>query len=339
MENIRVIILVLASTALLPGAVFAYERDTHMGLTEATVRAYEEERGDVFGELEAKAMIQGSYDEDDDWRFMRHFYDPINNRGLLGQFISSKIWAQDTEGQGNYNCVNSWLCNGKHIGYNDKFFSSPTDFSWDRAIYEYVYGDKVRAAASLGHIVHLLQDATVPAHVRNDPHPSHGGLGDTDPYERFTGQFESGQINVPGNMEIKSFPGIAHAFDDIANFTNKNFVSKDTLFKHFNEPNLNNLSIRDGFAYNETRYKVARARERFNRDSHGGKREFEIHIDDDKNSVVSDYWRVLSKRSIETGVGIIDLFFREVEKEKKTVRLLAMSTSAAERRGKETALN
>ena len=32
-------------------------------------------------------------------------------------------------------------------------------------------GDKAYGLEALGHVLHLLEDATVPDHTRNDPHP------------------------------------------------------------------------------------------------------------------------------------------------------------------------
>ncbi len=344
MENSRTSVaqltigLSLICVSSLPHFAFAYARDTHKGLTEATAKAYEQTRGDIFSNTEQARMMQGSWDEDDNWRFMRHFFDPVNNRGLTlagSEYISSKIWAQDTEGQGNYNCLNAWLCAGKHIGYSDAFFSSPTDFSWDRAVYEYTWGDKSLATETLGHILHLVQDATVPAHVRNDAHPSQAGIGDADTYELFSGQYADGPIIVPSGLVTPSFPGIAHALDAVAGFTNNNFVSKDTLFEQYTFPDKNQVKFDGEFLYNAFGTKIARAKGWV---SFTGKVNItEVYIDDDKNTVVTDYWRVLSKKAIEAGVGVIDLFFREVEKEKRTGILKSRNVSAAELHAKETA--
>src|SRR3989344_4751065 len=242
METHRTLILIMIITlnAALPHLAFAYARDTHKGLTEATVKAYEQMHGDIFNSTEQSLMIQGSWDEDDSWRFMRHFFDPVNNRGLVfagSKYVTSKIWAQDTEGQGNYNCFKAWLCAGKHISYNDKFFSSPTDFSWDRAVYEYAWGDRSRATETLGHILHFIEEATGAAQVRNDPHPSQLGVGDGDPYEEFSSRFGEGKIAIPAGLEQASFSGIGQALDAVAGFTNRNFLSKDTLFESYNSPN------------------------------------------------------------------------------------------------------
>src|SRR3990167_7084499 len=102
MENKKypVIFLAIFLTASIPGATFAYGVGTHQGITQTTLKAYEKLHGDLFS-----------------------FYDPINNRGLTrysAKFQSSKYWAQDTEAQGDYNCIGSWVCVGDSITFNDK---------------------------------------------------------------------------------------------------------------------------------------------------------------------------------------------------------------------------
>lgn len=338
MENPRTLIIFFIFTALMPGAVSAYERHTHEGITEATIRTYEAWKGETFSSREEEKLVRGSSAEDDGTRPLQHFYDPVNNRGLKVGFewMSSKYWSQDTEAQANY--CDYGVCQ-KRLGYNDKLFSSSADFSWDRAIYEYVHGDKERALETLGHIIHLVQDATVPAHVRNDQHLNHDGFGDPDPYEHYSGEFGRGEVPVPQSFATPTFPGVAHAIDASANFTNKNFLSKDTLFERFDLPSKTTAVIRNGFAYHPTYgHKIARVETRINRILGLIKTTEEFHIDDENNSVASDYWRVLSREAIQNGIGVIDLFFREVEKEKETGVLKKKNVSAAEQNTKNLAL-
>ena len=336
MENPRTLALVVALAVLYPGAVFAYGRDTHKGLADATLQAYEQLRGTTFSAEEKAALIQGTWDEDDDWRFMRHFYDPVNNKGLFGEYVASKYWAQDTEGQGNYNCFTAWLCNGDHIKYSDAFFSSPTDFSWDRAIYEYAWGNKVKGAGAVGHALHLIQDATVPAHVRDDAHPSKWGVDiQADPYEKYSERYTQGSVPAPTNLLPPEYGGIGHVFDEVASYTNLNFFSSDTM-DAYTSPAKKDLLYDSGYAVNtKINVRIASARQFFNKRT--GSITTEVFLEKSNDTVQSDYWRALSKKAIESGVGVIDLFFREVEKEKKTGVLKARNVSAAELHAKETA--
>jgi len=57
---------------------------------------------------------------------------------------------------------------------------------WDIACEYYNKGDKPRAFVALGHIVHLVSDLHVPAHVHNDPHGPNLLLGKPDSFEEWT---------------------------------------------------------------------------------------------------------------------------------------------------------
>ncbi len=51
-----------------------------------------------------------------------------------------------------------------------------------------------------------------------------------------------------------------------------------------------------------------------------------------KDVILVDYWNILSIEAVQNGVGVIDLFFKKVEKEKQTGELLAKNKSRAEKR-------
>lgn len=330
-----VITVALSLIASMPEAVFAYSRDTHMGITQAIVHSYEQLHGDTFSSGEEQAVIKGSSDEDDSSRPLQHFYDPVNNRGLsklFQEFESSKYWSQDTEAQGNYSCIGSVLCTGDSIGYNDKLFSSDTDFSWDRGVYEYVWGDKKRGVETLGHILHLVEDATVPAHVRNDDHLS--GF-DPDPYEAYTSRFGLGSVPVPSRSgTTPKFPGVAFALDGAAVFTNKHFLSKDSVL-NYKFPDIESLPSAGSYVYDSaSQSKIAKVEKVFNRRANT----FTLDTLVDDPLVLQDYWNALSKEAIRNGIGVIDLFFRSAEEEKRTHELQKKNVSAAELHAKELAL-
>jgi hypothetical protein len=111
-----------------------------------------------------ETVAQGSFDEDDGFRYLNHFHNPLrtwNQAGLLGSTLgnSSIIWGQ-TSGQG---------------------------FAWQNARDEYFLGLTATTQAgrndhlsktfsAIGHLIHLVQDAAQPAHSRNDPHPIFSGF-------------------------------------------------------------------------------------------------------------------------------------------------------------------
>src|SRR3989344_5660554 len=158
MENrrsiIQLILLCAVTTLLWPSFLFAYEVGTHAALTDKTVDFFNVHFLELKLDDAAKALMKkGSVDEDDGARFTHHFYDPVYERGLLG-FSSSKEWAEATIEQGGLAAVGA--------GGIKEFFSTEGDYSWERAIYEYVWRDKNRGLETLGHILHLIQDVSVP---------------------------------------------------------------------------------------------------------------------------------------------------------------------------------
>ena len=340
MAHLRLItLLVFLLAGIVPIPAFAYDRATHEGITQAIVQGYEKLYGSALDSSEKQRIIGGSSAEDDDWRFLNHFYDPINYRGLTVLGISlgqpSEAWAYDTRGQASWRCVAYFPCS-HDIEYNDKLFSSPTDYSWDRAIYEYVYGDKQRGLEALGHALHFVEDATVPAHVRNDQHGHIGSVGDADPYETFTSRFNATNISIPNALSgVPTYSSLSSYLDHVARFTNTRFVSKDTVFTYYNAPDIKNLSVQDGFAYDsQTGSKVVQVDRR---KVQGGKDIEKFILDDPKHLVVSDNWSVLSKTAILNGIGIVDLFFKSVEQEKRTGAIKAKNISAAEQNAKDLA--
>lgn len=340
MENRGVAILTLLALTT-PGVVSAYAVPTHRGITEVTVEAYERIHGDLFTDIEAARVVRGADEEDADPRYANHFYDPINGRGLsrwyrapIGIFTyPSKQWAQDPIVQAQFMCVvrsrkdDRGCFLGYGHGYADKRFSSPVDFSWDRAIYEYVWGNKERGVESLGHVLHLIQDATVPAHVRNDDHTS----GDT--YEDYSARFTQENISVPASVKPSNFSNIGEAFERVASYTNITFVSDDTVFEKYPRPVLGELLVRNGYAQTSNRLKVAQVE--LAKDKFGVTSVVRQSVD---KEVAMSLWPHLSQKAVEAGVGVIDLFFRATEEEKRTGRLKAMNVSQKEQDQKETIL-
>ena len=170
MENSRIIKTILfASTALLlatPFFVFSYDdKTTHPALAQETIALFNLYYPKLaFTEDEKQAVISGDIGEDESARWMHHFYDPMFNRGLWG-FSSSKVWALDTKAQAALDPAYTQTAGVFYVA-NQKLFDSNTDYSWDRAIYDYVWADQERGLAALGHILHLIQDASVPDHTR-----------------------------------------------------------------------------------------------------------------------------------------------------------------------------
>lgn len=160
-------------------------------------------------------------------RFVNHFYDP-HLRGcysLKEKGICAKDWA---------------LNGGGDWGLNGGVAKNPNKFSWKIAC-DY-YRDSIRAKdtakrksvqadlfASIGFLSHLIQDMTVPAHVRDDFH----GFGDTLEnwgISHFNTDRQDVQLQSSfDELNLESFDAF---FTKTAKFTHDNFFSDDTVIKN-----------------------------------------------------------------------------------------------------------
>lgn len=330
---------------LLPLFVFAYDdKTTHPALTQEIVKFFNSKFRDLkIPSEDAEYIIQGSIDEDSETRWMQHFYDPIYNRGLVlyrnelneysglaaiiagarSEFQSSKNWAQDTITQAGFSRLTA--------GVFSSYFSGEKDFSWDRAIYEYTWEDRKRGLKALGHTLHLIEDASVPDHTRNDPHPPVLDLG--SPYEWWTKKFDSQSFNFTTDENPILLPDLNSHFNTLANYSNNNFFSKDTIIsKDYPNPQIikdriellsNGISYHFGLQRDKDGqgYRLVRIEKEF------GKKDPVYSIKDVDNLILSDYWSLLSKQAVLHGAGVIKLFFDEVEKEKQSKTLYEKNRS------------
>jgi hypothetical protein len=210
-------------------------------------------------------------------RFYNHFLDPLQPRWdqaglqlpLLPRFESSVRWAQRTDqdsraGFGNY----SWP-DARRYYLAALRGESPGDR-------EQAFADTFRA---LGQVMHLVVDASVPEHVRADPHPLGVVFGnyeywvsdqhpDPTSAQRFIADFLSAPITPdPGLSDIPSPVGediakvpIARLFDTdrytganpgvtagsligIAEVANANFLSEDTRHGQYPHPARANMEL------------------------------------------------------------------------------------------------
>jgi hypothetical protein len=139
----------------------------------------------------------GSVDEDRPilWRPRHHFHNPRLNWDEAGwqppplsvQFgESSVIWSQDS----------NQSVGGKHSWHDarDTYFQALTAMS--KSERERLYGETFK---SLGHLIHLVQDAAVPSHTRNDSHLNYKGIGDPD---AFHGWAEGQEATIAGTNPL-----------------------------------------------------------------------------------------------------------------------------------------
>jgi len=316
---------------LLPFSSFAYsDSTTHPGLTDEIIDLFNLYYSEFkISDKEKELAKKGSTDEDNEIRMFHHFYDPVYKRGLEmagTKWQSSKNWSEDTIAQARF-------YDQAFAGSLKSYFSSNSDHTWQRAIYEYAWGDKSRAIYDLGHILHLIEDASVPDHTRNDPHPPWFDFG--SPYEAWTSQFDSEKLEglakslFSASRKPVAFGDLQEYFDSMASYSNNNFFSKDTIFhEKYEKPIFDfelSIKLSDGKNYifqykifeKESHKLVARSAESdWFKTTQNDKPTF--FIDDNDDLILSDYWSRLSKQAVLHGAGVVKLFFEEAEKEKQS---------------------
>ena len=331
MENRKLIILFSLFLGMtFSSQAFAYETPTHAFLTKEALDFYNQKFPDnkISKEFD-DFLISGSQFEDNAPRWMNHFYDPVNNRGLTalpGNWLSSKDWAENSNSQISalYNPILNTTIAGLLAIANPAELET-TDFTWKRAIKDYIKGDKKRAFEALGHILHLIEDVSVPDHTRNDPHPAldtKDTLKTGSPYEIWTSSFN---LNNPdNNLSLRlankkpiSLNSLGEYFDGLAKYSNNNFYSKDTIgIGEYKSPepdyfglgiDLNSYGFKRDNEFGD--YKLLQARGLFVWASNGNN-------PIDYPGIMNDYWSRLSVKSVQYSAGVIDLFFKEVEKYK-----------------------
>lgn len=316
---------------LVPFSVAAYEpRTTHAGLTRDIGELYNFHHPEnPFSLDELLLLSQSSIDEDDDLRFMRHFYDPVHNTGLT--FLSSlnfgvpwpsaKKWSQAPNLQN-------------------------PDFTWQKGEVALASGDRKDAVIVLGHILHLIEDMTVPDHTRDDPHPPRL---DTSPYEEWSSSLGSVQngAGVDDLLDKAVFPKKLNSldayFDDVASFSNKNFFSKDTAsLEYFHAPFTDyyrqeeiSPGITSTYAYHTVIDALGRSQDiRIAKvvpffDFAGVTFGDRYTIVDTDKRIMPDYWRLLSQKAVLSGEAVAQLFFDEAQKDKSIKKSASVLPSPA----------
>lgn len=217
-------------------------------------------------------MEGGKLEDETNCRSKFHFHDPtesFDSAGLSNIAIdtwcgnynhrSSLVWAQDT-------ADNLWSWQQARLYYLEAL----TDANKD--IREEKFAATFRA---LGQVMHLVSDASVPAHVRNDIHifpieipglniqigrPTYESWAKANPSKLSYGGVQIGQSIFKEAVNNNIAPAPISALWDqnkytgynpadavgtnigIAEYTNANFFSEDTIFKNFTYPSRNSVT-------------------------------------------------------------------------------------------------
>ncbi|UCG79071.1 MAG: hypothetical protein JSV21_04385 [Nitrospirota bacterium] len=264
-------------------------------------------------------------------RAFNHFHDPLqvwNRAGYKnGIGISSAVWAQNQAGAlgGEW----SWA---KARDYYYRAFRADNDELRE----EYL----AKTFRTLGHLMHLIADVSVPEHVRDDTHVMPGltyeswaqSNSDNLPYEILpvnrsifsrSVDYQSAVVPISALWDQDIYDG-SNPFNGqvgLAEFTNANFFSKDTIFADYPHPtrdmttaNLVEQTAEDGsldkvwYIQGYTSSKLAAysyLRKYLIRD------QWAYNLDDD---VYEDYSIQLVPKAVGYSNALLDYFFRgEIE--------------------------
>lgn len=274
----------------------------------------------------------GSYDEDYNWDWWKfydplysHFYNPLTNTSGVGNLTPSAYdWANDSN--------NSWSWQkARDNFYNGLTLTTKTDR--EKALAD--------AFSAIGHVIHLVEDMAVPAHTRADLHASLPGISlivGEDGYEKYTNTnianlnytsvfFPYWNISISAGApkqfwDLDSYNGTTPYYTGyigLAEYTNANFFSEDTIFKNFPHPAKENTTARlveqtakDGktdkvwYIQGYTSEKLA-AYSYFIKNGLPPTSGWAYNLDD---YVHKDYAGQLIPRAVGYSAGLLDYFFR-----------------------------
>lgn len=287
---------------IFPLVSFAYnDETTHPGITEQVVEFYNLNNDSKISSTDKELIIQGSIDEDNNpgTRPLNHFYEPQRQMGI-----------------NNYRNAIQWVTEA----------NNGNEFTWNKSIAKYASGDKAGALIGLGHILHLAEDMTVPDHTRNDPHMGTEGVGGftntgDSLYENWAQEHKTrdsmwgtaiyykslGYLPRRGSGSIESY------FENIAGYSNNNYVSPDTISNGV-YPFPEVVSKWGGYAYGKDYYFYDNHKlyiEEYS-DRYGVKKML-VDEEGEDLSVLEDYFNRLVKMAILSGTGITEMFMTEAE--------------------------
>ena len=261
---------------------------THPYLTRLIAAEWNKTADNKLSDEAIEQIVAGSRDEDNPAaRSLNHFYNPITNEGLsldgLIAGYSALDWSQDKVKQA------------------EPIFGG--SFTWPEARAAYQAGDRARAYAGLGHILHLLEDMGMPAHTRNDEHMDGDGL---EGWCKAANSAEPRLLLDWTKVKRPACLELAACLKDLALFSNSNFFSDDTISGEvFSQPWSKMTLGADRYLYANGRavaYLAPGA-------------EFPV-LD---ATVLRGYWRELAPQIIGYGLRLMDLFMAPDTVKTKTV--------------------
>lgn len=174
--KIHIVIFVVLLPLMFVDSALCYKSNTHMAINSIVVSngfqtlylqkylmdnlGYADISKPVNGTPIIKWFENAGKQEDAIPRFLNHFHDPLSNKGFKGLYDPAPLWAQKAVGEQWIGGAYSWQ------DARNYFYRSLTGvYKADR---EYNLAGSFR---SLGQVMHLVQDMSVPEHTRDTAHP------------------------------------------------------------------------------------------------------------------------------------------------------------------------
>ncbi len=310
--------IITAGTLLNPSLAYS-PFYTHPDLTEEMAKLYNTKHpNSILDAAAIAALRQGAIEEDDPPRWINHFYDPKNKEGWRGKHFGRLSEADGFNTAAPLAPVAplpsiNWVKNQAAQAAYGRQFGNQT---WQKAIDLYTKGQTREAFVALGHVLHLVEDASVPDHTRNDTHAHiYGDPG--SPYEDASSEFTNNhRLTVAkelaaAGLSIPYYSTIESSIEEIAVYSNENFFSEDTISnEEYKLPNLKELKeqeidSKDGiiiYLMKDSRYLAYKK-------TVGHSSSYSI---DEVTYIQPSYRAHLFPKVILNGTGVIELFFREV---------------------------
>lgn len=321
----RLIIGVFGLLLVLPGAAFAYDdATTHPALTGLIVDFYNAAYGNPITAQERQWIMEGSVLEDTAPRWINHFYDPVRKVGWSGDRAGG-LYASlvrtfsflALSAEKPFAAID-WV-NAPLIQQEYRFYEG--DRTWSKALEYYADGNEEQAYKTLGYILHLLEDMSVPDHTRDDTHaPLKEVAGDEgSPYEEYLVKYDPRSIGalriVEALTQKKAAPVAKQSIQDylgsLAEYSNRYFFSKDTI----NDSKYQNPKIikedRD-FAYGideeSQEFPLVGIDLQRDQDAQSTSKEYKIKDRNLYYPILDAYFSRLSRQVVLHGAGAIALF-------------------------------
>ena len=214
----------------------------------------------------------------------------------------------------------SWI---KGCNTQSAYFANGGNRAWDVALSYYIKGDIKEAYVTLGHILHIAEDLSVPDHTRDDTHAQNLGGDEGSPYEQYTAKYTPETIKSLKIVETLKASGASPAkFNSpeeylvaMATYSNRYFFSKDTV----NDSRYLNPKItaeNDSFVYgrdeNGMEFPLAIVSNTKTNNTNP-KKEYLLRYRAEYFSILDSYFYRLSKQAVLNGAGLVALFKRQAE--------------------------